>query len=58
MRYYKCKLCYMEAVKDDPDDHRASRGTAEGGGDTELSGMGYRRDGREMMEKEKKEKTG
>ena len=39
-----CKQCYMETVMDDPDDSRASRGTAAGGGDTELSGMQWRRD--------------
>ncbi len=44
VRFYRCKFCYMEAVKDDPDDHRASRGTAEGGIDTELSGMQYIKD--------------
>ncbi len=39
-----CKQCYVETVKDDPDDCRASRGTAADGGDTELSGMQWRRD--------------
>ena len=43
-RITHCKQCYMETVKDDPDDSRASRGTAAGGGDTKLSGMQWRRD--------------
>ncbi len=47
VRFHKCKFCYMEAVKDDPDDHRASRGTAEGGKDTEHAGMQYRKDKRD-----------
>ncbi len=39
-----CRQCYVETVKDDPEDFRASRGTAPDGGDTELSSTQFRKD--------------